>query len=280
MRAGPLSNNKVISLLNRYFIPVYAVNEDHRENGAASPEEKAEYNRVFKESHDAKLSTGTVHVYILNPEGHPIDSLHVASAAKTEHLVEMLEGSIRKLAVREGQAVVAPAAQCARPSCAAGSLAFHLTARSLDGRGAWSEFPVENWIVLDQNDWKRLLPKPKVRADDSWEIDRDVATRLLTHFYPATENNDVSKNRLERTSLKATVVSVESGLARARIEGELRMRHNFYHKDDGKIVEATVVGFMDFDLEKQTLRSLNLVTDKATYGGGNFGIAMRLVEPF
>jgi hypothetical protein len=182
MRAGPLSNSKVISLLNRYFVPVYAANEDYRENGAAPPEEKAEYNRIFKESHAAKLSTGTVHVYVLNPQGHPMDSLHVAEAAKTERLVQMAEGVIKKLGVREGQAVVAPAAQCARPPCDAGSLTFHLTARSLDGRGAWSEFPVENWIVLGQNEWKKLLPAPKVRADDSWEIDRDVATQLLTHF--------------------------------------------------------------------------------------------------
>jgi hypothetical protein len=278
MRAGPLSNSKVVSLLNRYFVPVYAVNEDYRKNGAAPPEEKAEYNRIFKESHAAKLSTGTVHVYTLNPDGHPIDSLHVASASRTEHLVERLEGAIRKLAVREGKTVVAPAAQCARPQCESGSLTFHLTARSLDGRGAWSEFPVENWIVLDQNEWKKLLPAPDVRAGGSWEIDRDVATRLLTHFYPATENNDVSKNRFERTSLKGAVVSVEGGLARARLDGGLRMRHSFYHEEDGKIVEATVVGFMDFDLEKRTLRSLNLVTEKATYGGGNFGIALRLAD--
>ncbi|HKS37023.1 MAG TPA: hypothetical protein VJW76_07530 [Verrucomicrobiae bacterium] len=278
MRAGPLSNSKVISLLNRYFVPVYATNEDYRENGAAPREEKAEYNRVFKESHAAKLSTGTVHVYILNPEGHPIDSLHVASASKTGHLVEVLEGAIRKLGAREGQAVVPPAAQCARPSCEAGSLTFHLTARSLDGRGAWSEFPVENWIVLGQNEWKKLLPTLEVRAGAAWEVDRDVANRFLTHFYPATENNDVSKNHLEQISLKATVVSIEGGVARARLDGELRMRHSFYHKEDGKIVEATVVGFMDFDSKRPALRSLNLVTDKATYGGGSFGIAMRLTD--
>lgn len=278
MRAGPLSNSKVISLLNRYFVPVYAVNEDHRENGAAPPEEKAEYNRIFKESHAAKLSTGTVHVYILNPRGHPIGSLHVAEAAKTGRLVQLAEDVIKKLDVREGQAVVEPAAQCARPSCEAGSLAFHLTARSLDGRGAWSEFPVENWIVLGQNEWKKLLPAAKVRTGDSWGIDRDVAVKFLKHFYPATENNDTSRNRFERTSLKATVTSVQGGLARVRLGGDLRMHHSFYHKDDGKIVEATVVGFMDFDPEKQTLRSLKLVTDKATYGGGNFGIALQWVE--
>jgi hypothetical protein len=278
MRAGPLSNSKVISLLNHYFVPVYAVNEDHREHGAAPSEEKTEYNRILEESQAAKLSTGTVHVYILNPQGHPIDSLHVAEAAKTERLVQLEEDVIKRLGVREGQAIVAPAAQCVRPSCEAGSLAFHLTSRSLDGLGAWSQFPVEDWIMLDQNQWMKLLPAPKVRIGDSWELDRDIAMKFFTHFYPATENNDVSKNRFERTSLRVTVVSAQGGVAMARFDGNFRMRHSFYHKEDGKIVEATVVGFMEFDPEKHTLRSLNLVTDKATYGGGHFGIALRLAE--
>ena len=29
MRAGPLSNSKVIALLNRCFVPVYTVNEEY-----------------------------------------------------------------------------------------------------------------------------------------------------------------------------------------------------------------------------------------------------------
>ena len=45
-------------------------------------------------------------------------------------------------------------------------------------------------------------------AESLKKIDREVATKLLTHFYPATENNDLSKNKFDRQSLKATVVAI------------------------------------------------------------------------
>src|SRR6266853_2840077 len=266
MRAGPLSNTRVISLLNRFFVPVYAANEDYRDGGLQPAEEKSEYNRIFKEAHAAKLSVGTVHVYILSPGGHPIDSLHVATAAKTDRLIDLLERTVEKLHIREGKAVVAPVTQSTPPKCASDSLVLHVTSRSLDGRGAWSDFPVEDWIVLGRDEWEKLLPRSQVQVNDSWEMDKKISAKLLTHFYPPTENNDVSKNRFERQSLKATVVSVQNGVARARIEGELKMQHSFYHKEDGKMVEATLLGFIDFEPASQTIRSLLLVTDQAAYG--------------
>ncbi len=278
MRAGPLSNTRVISLLNRFFVPVYAANEDYRDDGAQPAEEKAEYSRIFKEAHAAKLSVGTVHVYLLSPAGHPIDSLHVATAAKTERLIDLLERTIEKLHVPEGKPVVSPVTQSVPPRRAPDSLVLHLTSRSLDGRGAWSDFPVEDWIVLVRDEWERLLPRFPVQVGDSWDVDRRVSTALLTHFYPPTENNDVSKNRIERQTLKATVVSVQNGLARSWIEGELRMQHSFYHKEDGKVVEATVLGFIDFEPAKQTIRSFQLVTDHGAYGGGTFGVAVRSLQ--
>ena len=278
MRAGPLSNTRVISLLNRFFVPVYAANEDYREGGVQPAEEKAEYNRIFKEAHEAKLSVGTVHVYILSPAGHPLNSLHVATAEKTDRLLDLLERTVERLHVREGEAVVSPVAQSTPPKCASDSLVLHLTSRSLDGRGAWSDFPVEDWIVLGRDEWEKLLPRSQVQAGDSWEVDKKISARLLTHFYPPTENNDVSKNRFERQSLKVTVVSIQEGEARARIEGELKMQHSFYHKEDGKVVEATVLGFIDFELSPRNIRSFQLVTEQATYGGGTFGVAVRSLK--
>ena len=275
MRAGPLSNTRVISLLNRFFVPVYAANEDYRDGGAQPAEEKAEYNRIFKEAHAAKLSVGTVHVYVLSPGGHPIDSLHVATAAKTDRLIDLLERIVEKLNIREGKAVVSPVTQSAPPKCASDSLVLHLTSRSLDSRGAWSDFPAEDWIVLGRDEWEKLSPRPQVQVGDAWAVDRKISARLLTHFYPPTENNDVSKNRFERQSLKATVVSIHNGEARARIEGELRMQHSFYHKEDGKVVEATVVGFFDFEPSSRNIRAFQLVTDQATYSGGTFGVVVR-----
>ena len=124
------------------------------------------------------------------------------------------------------------------------------------------------------NGKQKVLPEGELRAGHSWTFDKNISAKLLTHFYPATENNDVSKNRFEEQSLKATVLTVTNGKVRARVDGSLKMQHSFYHKDDGKQVEATLVGLLDFDPVARTISSLQLVTDKATYGGGKFAVAV------
>ena len=278
MRAGPLSNSKVISLLNSYFVPVYTVNEDYAAKGPAPAEEKAERKRIFQEGYAAKRSVGTVHVYLLAPDGHLLDTMHVAEAAKSANLIALLEKTVSMLKTESGPPVIPPAPQSSLPQCDEGSLPLHLVARSLDGRGAWSDFPVENWIVLDKTEQQKLAPPGPIKLNNSWVVDAQVSGKMLTHFYPATENNDVSKNRLEIQTLKGTVTSVAGGKARARLEGVLKMHHSFYHQEDGKIVEATVIGYLDYDLAAQRITSLQLITEKATYGGGKFAVALRSVE--
>jgi hypothetical protein len=173
---------------------------------------------------------------------------------------------------------VSPVPQSRLPHCDNDCLVLHLVARSLDGRGAWSEFPVENWIVLSKADQQKLVPPGPAKVGSSWTIDGKVSGKVLTHFYPATENNDVSKNRLEEQALKGTVTSVTNGRGRARIDGALKMQHSFYHKEDGKVVEATVLGFLEYELATQRITSLQWVTEKATYGGGKFAVALRSLE--
>ncbi len=88
----------MISLLNGYFVPVYVSGADYDEKrGAASPEEKKEYARLYHAAIGKKLSTGTVHVYIISPQGDPIDSIHVA-AASAEKVIDTLKQTIKKLA--------------------------------------------------------------------------------------------------------------------------------------------------------------------------------------
>jgi hypothetical protein len=43
-------------------------------------------------------------------------------------------------------------------------------------------------------------------------------------------------------------------------------------------VEATLVGYLDVEVEKPRVRTLRLATDAATYGGERFEAALRL-EP-
>jgi hypothetical protein len=275
MRAGPLSDTKVIDLLNKYFVPVYAVNEDYADGGPAPREEKAEYQRIYRTALEAGMSTGTVHVYLLAPDGKPIDTLHVAEAAKTERLVGLLEKTIKQLNVAEGKPLVKPAPQSVAPRAEAGSLVLHLIARPLGGGGSWDGVS-ENWIVLAPDEVKKLLPPGPVAAGTAWDLDRTVGATLLRPFYPVTENNDLSKNRIDRQVLKATVVSAAGGLVRARLEGSLKMKHTFYPgRADDNFVEATVAGYLDFEPDKQSVRTLRLVTERATYGGGKFGVALR-----
>jgi len=286
----PLSNTQVISLLNQYYVPVYIANEDYRDSGAAPAEEKTELRRIHREAHALKLSVGSVHAYILSPEGKTIDSLHVAEAFKKGVLPAALERNAQKLGTKAGEPVVRPVAQ-STVQTAPGSLTLHLTARYLerngddyrlveDSGGNWSALPGEDWLVLERAQWTRLLPTGKPAVGASWEIDRAVATEILTRFYPPTENNDLKKNRLDEQSLTATAVSVQGSVVRARVDGRLKMKHPFYHKDDENFAQAKLVGFLEFDAAKPQIRSLRLVTETASYGkegqaGQPYGVAVR-----
>jgi hypothetical protein len=287
-----LSDTRAIQILNGHFVPVFVSNEDYATTGAAPPDEKAELRRIHREGHAAGLSVGTVHVYLLAPDGRLIDSMHTAQAAQTDLLVGLLERTLRKLGTPAGDPVVKPAPP-SPPHAQPDELRLHLTARYLERRGDaltltgqdqsaggnWNALPSEDWILLPRARWTALLPPETVRTGQSWEIERDLASELLTHFYPPTENWDLSTHRIDHQSLKATVVTVEGGRARARIEGSLRMKHPFYHKDDPNFVEATIVGFMEYEPGARRIRSLRLVTDQATYrrpGGADlpFGVAV------
>jgi hypothetical protein len=264
MRAGPLSNTNIIGLLNQYFVPVYVVNEDYARKGPAPAEEKTELQRIFKAGHAAKKSVGSVHVYILNPEGKLIDSMHVAEAAKPKVLTAMLQKTVDELKLRPSPPVAKVQPQSAPPVCGEGSLLLHLVSRSVDGRGAWTDFPVENWIVLTADEQKALMAE---------QPDAAVLKKILTHFYPATENNDVSKNRFE--DLSATTKRVGS---RAQLNGSFKMAHSFYHKEDGKAVEADFIGFADYDAAAGRIARLQLTTRDARYNGGKFAVAVRSVD--
>ncbi|HZO91536.1 MAG TPA: hypothetical protein VFB38_24655 [Chthonomonadaceae bacterium] len=288
MRAVSLSDLRVIAMLNRYFVPVFVSNEDYGEKGCAPPEERAELNRIHQEGYAAHLSVGTVHAFVLSPTGHTLDSLHVAQAFKPDTLLAMLERTVQKLGTTPGEPVFPPAPRPA-PQTPPGALMLHLTARYLqrkgddyalieDTGGNWSALPGEDWITLTQAQWKRLLPPGPVRVGGTWDIDPEVAASLLLHFYPPTENNDLTTNRIDRESLQATILSVSGGIARARIEGALTMKHPFYHKDDQKFAEATLLGYITFDTKKRKVRSLRLVTEDAVYRGDGsqlpYGVAV------
>jgi len=277
MRASSLSDSQVITLLNRYFVPVYVSNEDAGEHGNGPLSERAEYKRIYGEALKAGLSASTVGVYILAPDGHTVEAMHVAQASKPDQLIPLLERVVQKLKTPPGNPLIKPVTQSKPPQHETDSLVLHLSARVLKVGGAWDYFPVENWIVLERAQWTKFLPPGHIGPAKSWDIDKDVASGLLAYFYPATENNDVSTNRIERLDLKGSVLSAHDGLIRVRLSGKVTMKHTFYQKDDENVVEANLMGFLDFDPKKNVIKSFELVTDQASYGKGTFGIAVRSV---
>src|SRR4051812_12574503 len=128
MRAGPLSDDKVISLLNRYYVPVFVSNEDYEKDGPAPPDERKEKLRIYREAIERKLPNGTVHAYVVRPAGRTREPLGVANARR-EHgglLIERLGRCAGALGVARGEPLVKPATVSVPPAAPGGSLVLHL----------------------------------------------------------------------------------------------------------------------------------------------------------
>lgn len=273
---------------------MFTSNEDYGDEGSAPKEERAELERVRREGNAAGLSVGTVHGFVLGPDGRLRDTVHVA-LIRPDTLAALLEKHVRALETRPGSPVAPVRAFTPPPSAPPGSLRLHLVARYLEKRGEndyalvtnaggnWSALPGEDWITLDPSEQAGLLaPKTaKISPGQTWDVDGNVAGRLFDHFYPPTENNDVSKNRRIEQRLRATLVGIANGRATVRLDGRLRMKHPFYHRADDNEVEADVAGYFTFDPARRQVRSLQLATERAVYGDAArkqpFGVAVRSV---
>ena len=156
---------------------------------------------------------------------------------------------------------------------------MHLVSRSARG-GNWHEFPSENWLVLSRPEWTQLFPREMPQAGASWQLDPTLTRKLLTRFYPQTEETtNQDRNRFDEASLRLTVTATDNGMARARIDGRLRMKHAFYPgKDSEDDVDATLLGFVDFDPASRRIQRLRIVTERATYKDEAFGAALRSVS--
>jgi hypothetical protein len=180
-----------------------------------------------------------------------------------------------------GEPVVKPAPQNTRPAADADSLVLHLSARGATRNQSYRFFPAENWIVLKRAEWTGMVPpgEPKIQA--TWILDKELATRLLTKFYPQTiEVGTVDRSRIDRQQLKLTITAIEDGMARARIDGTLHMKHAAsIPRDDDSFVDAVLLGFVEFDVKTRQIQRFRLVTKKATYGEEEFLAALRSVPP-
>jgi hypothetical protein len=260
-------------VLNRSFVCVYVNNEDYYGSIPGAPaEERKELERIRQEGFAKKLSVGDVRSYVLSADGHPYYIVPTDTAAETLGVLGQAVGQFKPT---PGKPVVPPVPQSAPPPAAADAITLHLVSRG-DDRGSWAQFPAENWIILQREDWSRILPAGDVEPGQTWEFDRDVSARILTYFYPQTENNNATIDRIQQYLLKAKVLTVKAGVVTARVDGFLRMQHVFYPgRTNAEPLGAEIVGVLTYTADQPP--SLQLVTTQAQHGRRPFTVAVRTV---
>jgi hypothetical protein len=212
---------------------------------------------------------GDVRAYVLSPDGHTYDVVATETAATT---LASLGRAVTQFRPQPGKPIVPPGPQSIPPPAPADTLTLHLIARG-DDRGSWGEFPAENWIVLNREDWSKLLPAGAVSPGQTWVFDQNVSARILTYFYPQTENNDARIDRIEQQSLTAKALTVKDDEVTARVDGFVKMQHVFYPgRKDAQPLEAQVVGVLTFVQGQPP--TLDLVTTRAIHGTRSFKVAV------
>jgi len=260
-------------------VPVYVSDSNTGPFGPQSIEAGAEVRRIYGDFLNRRLGAGSVHLYILKPDGSSLTGLGPIEAAQPNTLKHLLTEVIGALGTQPGAPAVAPRPQSVPPKSDSGGLVLHLVARSASG-GNWHEFPSENWLILSRPEWTQLFPREMPQTGASWQLDPILTRKLLGRFYPQTEETtNQDRNRVDEASLRLTVTATGAGVARARIDGRLRMKHSFYPgKDSEDDVDATLLGFLDFDPTNQRIQRLRITTERATYKNEAFGAALRSVS--
>jgi hypothetical protein len=271
VRAGPLSTEPVIELLNHYFLPVYLTIDAYEPvKGTAPAEEKQEFKRLCGDISYAKKGIA----FIISPQGKIIDTFISSPAVTPEHVQSLLRAAVDKVGTPRGSELGQPLPQAPPPQAPSGGIVLHLTARYVPRGPGWARMPAEDWIVLEKEECDKLLGAGRLEAGRSWKVDDGVAVKLLKHFYPPCLNFYLDDGRLDQRDLSAKVVSVANGEALVRLDGRLKMRRNFtFAKEDNLFAEADVVGYLKVDPARRQVRSVQIVTDNGTYAGGSFGVA-------
>jgi len=240
----------------------------------------SEIMRIQADFRSKKMETGMVRIYILGPDGAAIGTPEVIGGPEVQNVLRVfLEQIVSQLHTQPGSPVAKLHPQSLPPQVDLSSTVFHLVARG-SNVGSWRDFPAENWIVLDHIESNALLPPGGANLNTSWEVVPEVANKLLSWFYPQTEDTSrTNRSKIIRETLRMTVVTLDRGMARARIEGSVRMVHSFYPgRDSGETVEAKLLGFMDFNPAERRIQRLRLVTEKAMYNDELFDAALRSVS--
>jgi hypothetical protein len=264
MRVSSLSDARVISLITKYFVPVWHSRDAYQLEPPAQ-EEWAEALRIDRDRGKRGLPGGTVCVYLLSPDGSVAATQPVQEACKAENLVPFLEKLIakEKLRPRDPEAVRATKAgtRAARPKAGNGNLVVHLWTRMAESGS--NRGTSQDWVEWTAAEWKTLLPAEGAKAGKSWKVPRSVADKLCARCYPPGPYWSAKQSKVIGAELTATAVRTAPEEIRVKLQGNLEVVHPAEGKETDRRVKARVLGFLRYDPARQAVTSLVLTSEQA-----------------
>lgn len=265
MRVSSLSNDKVIDLLTKYFVPVW-ISRDHYQLAAPSDSEQDELLRIDRDRAQRGLEGGTVCVYVLTPDGAVSATMRLQSAWKPENLAPFLQKIVdeQKLQPRSAEAVKATVAAPRPPGRpeADGGLTLHVWTRFEDVKN--NRGLSQDWVEWTVDDVSTLAPGADARAGTKLTMSRG-AGKLFKRLYPPAARWDGRDCEVAGGQLTATVVAVEGDEVRLKLEGDVELKYPVTDKPlDGKIT-AKLAGAARYDSRRRLFTSFALASETAEY---------------
>jgi hypothetical protein len=269
MRVSSLSDERIIGLVSRYFVPAW-LSRDRYQLGRPPREEADLVARIDADRHKKKLEGGAVCVYVVAAGGEVLATLPVQKASKPEQLAPFLRGVIaeRKLAPREAADVKASAAAPpARPRPKAKDGRLFTVRTRFDGRGP-NRGTSRDLVELAPAEWAVFLPPRGAKAGQAWDVPAAVAGKLLRHAYPPLPHWKAEQGKLEEATLRVKVLEVAEGGLRLRLEGRAVLIYPHQGKPTDGRVTARLVGVARCDAAATRLAALALTSEGGRYAWG------------
>jgi hypothetical protein len=263
MRASSLSDARVIDLVSKYFVPV-SVSRDDYQREPRDADEKAELVRLDRERARRGLKGGNVCVFVVAANGDVLTTQPVQLAYKPENLLPLLQSIIaeQKLGPRGEEAIQASAAKPAdtKPKTDGGRFVHIWTSLDTGGNRGLSNDRAE----LTAAQCKAFLPPVDAKPGTSWDIPEEIAHKLFQNGYPPGPQWMTKDAKVLKGTLKATLAAVSDKEAHIELSGEMILKFPVGKPTEGRIT-AHFVGAARVNRKKQTLRSLELVSEQAEY---------------